>query len=206
MISHSFRRPIQFTFHHVSPDAADLISSSFDIRTDFDKNKNELSGACARSKLNIIRSKWTDVMSQYPQIRFSMTPPNNTGDGLLSLNENIGKEIHVFFGSLLSTSKFLIHDTPLKDRTRWTMKFMAFRNEETLVIECQADNTSSSSIRLTLSVKCVYKDILVIDSDAYSSIILSMDTITTDVRAIDKTNDVRSIEQICCTKNSSLSL
>jgi len=98
---------------------------------------------------------------------------------------NIGKEIHVRFGSLLSTSKFLVHDTPLNDRTQWTL---TFPNEKTLVIECRTDNNkTNSSIRLSLSMKCKYidKNILAVDGNTYSDVILNIDTITTDIRIND---------------------
>jgi hypothetical protein len=124
-------------------------------------------------------------MSKYPQSWFSIALPNNIGNAFLPFNENIGNEIHVSFGSLLSTSKFLVHETPFDDRAQWTI---TFRNQETLLIEY---HTNSSSIRLTLSMACISKNVLVIDGDTYSDIILSMDTIATDVRAFNNTKSDR---------------
>ncbi len=173
------------TFYHVSPDAVDLVFSSFGIRTKCNQNQTELSGSCTHSKANVIRSTFFNGMSNYLQSWFSIALPNNIGNAFLPFNENIGHEIHVSFGSLLSTSKFLVHETPFNDRAQWTI---TFRNEETLLIECHAD---SSLIRLTLSMKYVNKNILVIDGDTYSHIILNMDTITTDIRVVNNTKSDR---------------
>jgi hypothetical protein len=162
-----------------------LIFSSFGIRTTSNQNQTELSGSCTHSKADAIRSKFVNSMSKFHQSWFSIALPNNIGTAFLPFNENIGREIHVSFGSLLSTSKFLVHETPFDDRAQWTI---TFRKQETLLIE---HHTNSSSIRLTLSMECVNKNILVIDGDTYCDIILSMDTITNDVREINNTKSDR---------------
>jgi hypothetical protein len=149
------------------------------IPTKFDKNKTQLSCSCSLTKAYEIRSMLSNVTGQYPQIWFSITQPNNKNPPFLQFSKNIGNETYVSFGSLLSTSKFLVHDTLLNDKTQWTI---TFRNEQTLVLECQANNKTNSSIRLTFSMKCIDKTILVTDGDTYSNIILNIDTITTDVR------------------------
>jgi len=187
-----FRRPVTCIFHHVPSDLDKFISSSIGIRTKYNKNKTQLSCSCSLSKAHEIRSMLANFIDQYPQIWFTIALPNNFGSAFLPFGKNIGNEIHVSFGSLLSTSKFLVHDTPLNDRTQWTITFC---NEQTLVIECQADNTNNASIRLTFSMKCVDKNILVIDGNTYSDIILNMNTITTDVRTNDKIKTNRYFER-----------
>jgi hypothetical protein len=162
---------------------ANLISSSIGIPTKYNKNKTQATCSCSFSKANEIRSILGNSIRQYPQIWFSITlPTKKSTDAFIPFGKNIGNVIHVRFGSLLSTSKFLVHDTPLNDRTEWTI---IFRNEQTLVIECQIDNKTNSSIRITLSMKCVDEKILVIDGNTYSDIILNIDTMATDVRIND---------------------
>ena len=180
-----FRRPVKCTFHHVSSDVTNLIFSSFGMRVVPNPNQTELSGSCTRSKANAIRSKFVNSMCTYPQCWFSIALPNNVGTAFLPFGENIGREIHVSFGSLLSTSRFLVHETLFDDRSQWTITFC---NEQTLLIE---HHTHDSLIRLTVSMERVNRNILVIDGDTCCDIILSMDTIPTDVRAINNTKSDR---------------
>lgn len=186
-----FRYSVKCTFHHVPADAVKLISSLIGVPTKYQKNKAELSCSCSLPKAYQIRSILSNSMSHYPQIWFSITPPNNSGRSFLPFGKNIANKIHVSFGSLLSTSKFFVHDTPLNDSTEWTV---IFYNGQTLTIECQADNKINLSIRLTLSMKCIDKNIFVIDGDTYSDIIFNVDAMTTDVRTISNTKNDRYLE------------
>ena len=186
-----FRRTVKCTFHHVSSDVAGLLSSSFGIRVEYDEKRCELYGECTRAQSSEIRSNWATVMNEYPQSWFSITSSNDRDYIDLPFNENLGNDIHISFGSLLSTSKFLIHDTPLSNRTRWTL---ALRDEQTLLIECQADQTSPSSIRLVLPLTLIRTDILVIDGDTYSNIILGANAITADVRTTSNNKENRSFQ------------
>ncbi|CAF2924367.1 unnamed protein product [Rotaria sp. Silwood2] len=179
---------VKCTFHHVSSDAVDLISSSIGIHTKYNENTTQVFCLCSLSKANQIRSTLANVIVQYPQIWLSINLPNNSNGIYLPFNTNIANEIHVSFGSLLSTSKFLIHDTPLNDRTQWTIKFS---NEQKLIIECQPNQKTDSSVCLTLPMKCVNKNILVIDGNTYSDIIFNIDTMTTDVREYDNIKNDR---------------
>lgn len=184
-----FRRPVKCTFRHVSSDLKDLLSSAFDIHAEYHEKKCEISGECSRSEVNEIRSNLANVMSEHPQSWLSISLPNNRENVVFPFNENIDDEIQISFGSLLSTSKFLIHETPLSNRTRW---IVTFRDEKTLLIECQATQISDSTIRFALPMQLIHKAILVIDHTNSTDVILSTDTITADVRITGSTKENRS--------------
>ena len=106
-----FRSSVDCVFHNVPSDVVGLISSSIGTNTKYDKNKTQVSWSCSWQKAEQIRSSLPNFIAQYPQIWFSM---KTSYSAFLPFNKDIGNEIHVSFGSLLSTSKFLIHDTPLR--------------------------------------------------------------------------------------------
>lgn len=180
---------VKCTFRHVSTDVTNLLTSAFAIRVEYDEKRCELCGECTRAEASRIRSNLANVMNRYPQSWFSVTLPKETNYIDLPFDENVSDDVQISFGSLLSTSKFLIHETQLSNRTRWTL---AFRDEQTLLIECQKDQTIHSSIRLILPLKLIHKDILVIDGEQYSDIILCTNTITADVRNINTIKETRS--------------
>jgi len=171
----------------------DLISSSIQLITKYDKTKTELSCSCSPSKANKIRSIFPDFIRQYPQIWFSIAFPNDFGQAYLTFSKNIGNEIYVSFGSLLSTSKFLVHDIPFNGRTQWTM---TFPNEHKLIIKHEDPDNRYSSIVLTLSMECINKNILVIDGNTHLDIILSIDSMTREVQEYDNKKSSRYLENL----------
>lgn len=186
-----FRCNVKCTFHHVCSNTVKLINSSIRIPTKLNKDKTELSCSCLLSKANEIRSTLANSIGQNSEIWFSINYPNKKNVPFFPFGENIGNEIHVSFGSLLSTSKFIVHDTPLNDFIQWTV---LFPNRETLAIKCQVNNKTNSSLCLTFPMKCIDKTILVIDDDTYSDIILNINTITADARENDTINNNRYLE------------
>ena len=78
---------------------------------------------------------------------------------------------HIFFGSLLSNEKFLIHQIPFSPTDQWKLKISS---KQTLIIENQ------SSISLSILFKHLHKEILVIDGEDFSEIIFSYHFISID--------------------------
>ena len=178
-----------------------MLSFAFDIRGEYYEKKCEISGECPRSEVNEIRSNLANVMSEHRQSWFSISQLNNTEKVVFPFNENIDDEIQISFGSLLSTSTFLIHETPLSNRTRWAV---TCRDEKTLLIECQTDQISNSTVRFALPMQLIHKAILVIDHTSSTDVILSTDTITADVRITGSTKESRSFTRISSINCSSI--
>lgn len=154
------------------------------IRTLSKQKDNQYSYSCSLSNARQIRSKLADSLGQYPQIWFSIDQSTTTSS--LKYNKNSNPIDHIFFGSLLSTEKFLIHNTPLNERNHhWTIKI---DSKQTLIIESDEDK---SSIRLSIPLKFLHKEILVIDSDDFSEIIFSYNLISIDIQ----TNNNKKFEK-----------
>ena len=145
----------------------------------YNANENKLSFTCSESKAEQIRLALANFLKQDPRIWFSISFTKTFGNLFFPFDKNIGGEVYIAFGSLLSTSKFFIHDTPLNSRNYWTA---LVRNQHTFVIECHTNDESNSSVSLTLPMKSIDKTILVKESANYSEIILNIDVITTDIR------------------------
>jgi hypothetical protein len=143
--------------------------------------------SCSLSNAYQIRSNLADSLGEYPQIWFSIDHQNNS-----KFDKNILNIDHIFFGSLLSNEKFVIHDTPLNDRNHWTIKIY---NKQTLIIECE-------DIRLSILLKFLHKEILVIDGEDFSEIILSYNMMTIDRRS----NDNKKLEKYFSIKRFSHSI
>ncbi len=162
------RRSICCAFHNVSPELVNTISTSIGIRTLSKQKDDQLFYSCSLSNARKIRSNLADYFSEYPQIWFSIDNSNSSS----SSGKFNNKLDHILFGSLLSNEKFLIHDTPLNQINHWTIKI---HNKQTLIIE------SKSSIRLSIPLKYLHKEILVIDGEDFSEIIFSYNLITIDI-------------------------
>lgn len=176
------RSTVKCIFHHIDSNDVKLINSSFGISTKLNRNKTELSCSCSLSKADEIRSTLSNLIGQNRQIWFSITYPKDNKLPFIQFGKNIGNEIHISFGSLLSTSKFIVHDTSLKDdANQWTTMFC--NDGKTLIIKCILLN---KIISLTLPMEYIDKTVLVIDDDTYSNIILNIKTITADIRINDK--------------------
>jgi hypothetical protein len=83
---------------------------------------------------------------------------------------------HLYFGSLLSTEKFLIHSTPLDERQHWTIRIDA---KQTLVIQSEEE-------QLSVPVKFLHKEVLVIESEDFSDMIFSYPIISIESRKTSK--------------------
>jgi hypothetical protein len=117
---------------------------------------------CTISNARQIRSNLADLFGQYPYIWFSIDYSNQS---------NISSSYRN--GSLLSNEKFLIHKSPFQQTDQWKMKI---HNKQTLIIENQ------SSITLSISLKYLEKNILVIDGEDFSEIIFSYHLINVDIQ------------------------
>ncbi len=179
-----FRRSVHCTFHNVSPDLPKIISSALGIRTLSKQKDNQYSYSCTLSNARQIRSILADSLGHYPQIWFSIDQSTNSSSSKFS-NKNPNHIDHIFFGSLLSTEKFLIHNTPLNERNHWTIKIDP---KQTLIIESQQDK---STICLSIPLKFLHKEILIIDSEDFSEIIFSYNIISIDIQ----TNDNKKLEK-----------
>jgi hypothetical protein len=157
----------------VSSDLVKIISPLIGNHSLTKQKDNEISYKCSLLNARQIRSTLADSLSQYPQIWFSIDYPNQSNKSLSKFQQNID---HIFFGSLFSTEKFLIHDTPLTKTNHWIIKIA---NKQTLTIE---SNDETSSIRLSIPFKFLHKDILVIDGEDFSEIIFSYNIITIEIR------------------------
>lgn len=144
----------------------------------YDAKKKELVYPFSSSNLEQIRSVFVKVSARHPEIWLSIPQTSKTGDEFFPFEQSISDHIYLSFGCLLSTSKFFIHETPLQI---WSSCTAMFLNEQTFVINC-----SNNQICLTFSMKSIDKTVLVKESDDYSEIIFSIQTITSDVR---KTNE-----------------
>ena len=163
------RRSIHCTFHNVSPELVNIISSSIGLNKIPKQKDEQLSYSCSFSNACQIRSNLADCFSQYPQIWFSIDhviQSNSSSKTLQNLDQ-------IFFGSLLSTEKFLIHNTPLNQFDSWTIKI---QNKQTLIIE------NPSSIRLSIPLKFLHKEILIIDGEDFSEILFSYYLITIEIQ------------------------
>jgi hypothetical protein len=123
---------------------------------------------CTISNARQIRSNLADLFGQYPYIWFSIDYSNQSN--ISSSYRNLDQ---IFFGSLLSNEKFLIHKSPFQQTDQWKMKI---HNKQTLIIENQ------SSITLSISLKYLEKNILVIDGEDFSEIIFSYHLINVDIQ------------------------
>ncbi|CAF1495011.1 unnamed protein product [Adineta steineri] len=164
-------RSVHCTFHNVSNDLVKIISSSLNIHTLVkQKDNNQYSYTCSLSNARQIRSNLADKLDQYPQIWFSI---DHDDDSTISSSYFLNNSIipnYIYFGSLLSTDKFLIHSTPLDHKKHWIIKI---DNKQTLIIETQEE-----SIRLSLPLKFLHKQILVIDGEDFSEIIFNYNMIS----------------------------
>jgi hypothetical protein len=73
---------------------------------------------------------------------------------------------------------------------------MTFPNEHKLIIKHEDLDNPHSSIVLTLSMQCVNKNILVIDGNTHSDIILSIDSMTREVQVYDNKKSSRYLEKL----------
>jgi hypothetical protein len=129
-----------------------------------------LSYLCTISKARQIRSNLADLFGQYPSIWFSIDDCNQSNSSSSKSDRNLDQ---IFFGSLLSNEKFLIHKTPFHQTDQWKIKL---HNKQTLIIENQ------SSINLSIPLKYLQKEILVIDGEDFSEIIFSYNLISIDIQ------------------------
>lgn len=114
-----------------------------------------------------IRSILADALGEYPQIWISIDHVNQSTSNLCKTSRSIDQ---LYFGSLLSTEKFFIHSTPLDHRAPWTIRIDP---KQTLVLQ-------SSDEQLSIPLKFLQKDILVIDSEDFSEMIFSYNSISID--------------------------
>lgn len=158
---------IHCTFYNISSDHIKIISSLIGLQPlSKQKDNNQITYKCSLLKARQVRSTLADSLGQYPQIWFSIDHLNNPSS---KFNENIDQ---IFFGCLFSTEKFLIHDTPINKNNHWIIKIF---NKQTLIIE-------SEEIRLSIPFKFLHKEILVIDGEDFSEIILSYNILSIDIR------------------------
>ncbi|UJR30133.1 hypothetical protein I4U23_017674 [Adineta vaga] len=160
-------RSIHCTFHHVSPDLVQILSSSLSIRSLSKSKDNQYTYTCSLSIARHIRSILADSLAEYPQIWFSIDHLSHSSSKLFKDSQPLD---HLYFGSLLSTEKFLIHSTPLNDRKSWTIRIDPKQN---LLLQ-------SSDEQLSIPLKFLHKEILVIDSEDFSEIIFSYNSISID--------------------------
>ncbi|CAF1212000.1 unnamed protein product [Adineta ricciae] len=160
-------RSIHCTFHHVSPDLVRIISSSLSIQSLSKSKDNQYTYTCSLSSARHIRSILADSLGEYPQIWFSIDHTNRSTSNLFKTSQSVDQ---LYFGSLLSTEKFLIHSTPLDRRTPWTIRIDP---KQTLVLQ-------SSDEQLSIPMKFLQKDVLVIDSEDFSEMIFSYNSISID--------------------------
>ncbi|CAF1006376.1 unnamed protein product, partial [Adineta ricciae] len=92
-------------------------------------------------------------------------------------------DIHVSFGSLLSTSKFIVHsiDLPFDDTPRWTMVL----DQKTCRIKCQSG--SAVTVRFTLLMKQIGTQIFVVETSTHTNIIMNMNNSIEEVQIIKNT-------------------
>ncbi|CAF2800706.1 unnamed protein product [Rotaria sp. Silwood2] len=150
-------RTVHCTFHNVSSDLVNIISSSIGIRTLSKQKNNQLSYSCSLCNARQIRSTLADSLGQYPQIWFSIDYSNQLNKVSSKYDKNSYLIDHIFFGSLYSIEKFVVHNTPLNERKHWKIKIY---NKQTLLVESDEEN---SSIHLSIPLKFLHKEILVID-------------------------------------------
>ena len=174
------------TFHHVPADAVDFISSSIGISTKHWTAEAQVSCACSIAQAHEIRSKLASLLRPYPQIWLSIDMSAHSKETFLPFNTNIGNDIHVSFGSLLSTSRFLIHNVPLHGSSQWTM---TLPNQNTLEIKQQ--DATKTSMSFSLSIEHLTKHVLVIDGDTHTTIILNTDNLIKEVQATNGTQSSR---------------
>ncbi|CAF3878794.1 unnamed protein product [Rotaria sp. Silwood2] len=179
-------RTVHCTFHNVSSDLVNIISSSIGIRTLSKQKNNQLSYSCSLCNARQIRSTLADSLGQYPQIWFSIDYSNQLNKVSSKYDKNSYLIDHIFFGSLYSIEKFVVHNTPLNERKHWKIKIY---NKQTLLVESDEEN---SSIHLSIPLKFLHKEILVIDGEDFSEIIFSYNSIAIDIR----TNNNKKLEKI----------
>ncbi|CAF3120665.1 unnamed protein product [Rotaria socialis] len=187
---------VQCTFHNVSTDLVNIISSSMGIRSLSKQNNNQFSYSSSLLNARQIRSSLADTLGQYPQIWFSIDHSNQFNNSSSKFDKNVYMIDHIFFGSLYSIEKFLVHNTPLNNRNRWKIRIY---NKQTLMIESEDEEEEEEeevcSIRLSVPIKFLHKQILVIDGEDFSEIICSYNFITVEIRT--NSNSNKKYENIC---------
>ena len=153
------------------------ISASIGVR-DLPKGKeNQVTYACCVDKAEEIRSRLADCFVHSPQLWLSINHSlQSTTVSSKKFDKTIGQIDYIYFGALLSVEKFLVHSTCFDARQgQWSAKL----SNNAFVLECRSSNTTYC---LSLPLEEIHKEILVIDGEAYSEIILSFDKITIEVR------------------------
>ena len=175
-----FLRPVcQCAFHHTSSDLATIISSSLGIHLLPRKERNQFVGSCSLSRAHQIRSSLADSLGDHPHIWLSIDLPSPPSNVSSKFDRTIGHIDHVYFGALLSTEKFLAHDIPLSDTSAWSGKII---NRHTLRVECSDPHSLHATICLSIPLRSIRKEMLVIDGECYAEIILGFTTMVVERR------------------------
>ena len=156
------------------------ISSLIGIHLVAVKNHQQLIGSCSLQKADEIRSTLADRLGDYSQTWFSIENCLSRMSAISKFDKTIGRIDHIFFGSLLSTDKFIIHQTPLNDQNQWSATVV---NDDKLTIESRGIRPNDPTFCLSFSFDKLMKDVLVIDGDNYSEIIFSYNAITIQSRS-----------------------
>jgi hypothetical protein len=136
--------------------------------------------SCSIDQVEQIRSILTHTLASCSQLWLSIDYPSSTSRVWSTFDQTIGHIDHVLFGALLSSDKFTRHRTWLDERTHhWSGRISTTR---CLVLEQRTNRDNELVVRLSMPLKDVKIDVLVIDGDDFAELILSLSSLTIETQ------------------------